>query len=561
MPRIGQAKEPSPSARKPGAARRPAGRSTKPGQASEPTVSPQAQADPRSASAPEVLQLQRQYGNRAVQRLIQRALPPAQRPAPSGAQGGEVSPDLEQRLQAARGGGRPLDEGLGARVGGALGADFSGVRVHTGPAADDLSRSLGAMAFTTGSDIFFSQGAYQPETHSGQTLLAHELTHVVQQGAAISSQAPARRAAADQAAYEPGPPADESLTARGPAIQREIGTGNAAGDGVLSDMADNWTIVSVAERDGKRFYTLKHDETGEIRKDVPHDTDEFHAGAKQPRAVQPVAPQQPVPVVQPWDSVTRVEYYDSGNGGAFGVTFQAHPKQVVKGAYPSEVAGSLLARKMGLQTPDVRVVADESAEYRAIKHAIEQPGQYRLAQAVKGRPLLLLVDFVDERTLSQVGDQKLLPPQEALQLAPEIGRWFALHLLIRDTDNFGYFQNAPGGSVNSSNFFVGSGPRRGRVIGIDQNVSGTNLDKAQSAIAAIKQKEEYFAYSAAGGIAQLLGVDGEQFAPGFLKGAQQGLAMIQQNIQPQDIAQIAEQTDLPDGLTEALQRILQTIRQ
>src|SRR5579859_3933852 len=333
MPRISQAKEPSPSARKPGGASRPAGRSTKPRQTTEQAASPQAQADPRSASAPQVLQLQRQYGNRAVRRLIQRAIPPEQREGPSGAQGGEVSADLEQRLEAARGGGRPLDQGLGARVGGALGADFSGVRVHTGPAADDLSRALGATAFTTGSDIFFSQGAYQPETQSGQKLLAHELTHVVQQGAAISSQAPARRAAAEQEANEPGPQADESLTARGPAIQREIGPGNAAGDGVLSDEADNWTIVSVEERDGKRYYTLKHDDTGEIRKDVPHDTNEFFAGAKQPRAVQPIAPPQPVPVVQPWDSVTRVEYYDSGNGGAFGVTFQAHPKQVVKGAY------------------------------------------------------------------------------------------------------------------------------------------------------------------------------------------------------------------------------------
>jgi hypothetical protein len=256
-----------------------------------------------------------------------------------------------------------------------------------------------------------------------------------------------------------------------------------------------------------------------------------------------------------------VEYYDSGNGGAFGVTFQDHPKQVVKGAYPSELAGSLLARKMGLPTLNTRVVGDGSPEYRAIQHAIEQPGQYKLAQGVKNRPLLLVLDFVDERTLSQVGEAKAIRPVEAMQLAPEIGRWFALHLLIRDTDNFSYFQGMSGGTVNSSNFFVGSGPRQGSVAGIDQNVSSSNVDKAQTAIAAIKQKDEYFALSAAAGIAQLLGVDAEKFSPGFLKGAQQGLEMIQQNIQPQDIVQIANQVELPESMTEALQRVLKTIRQ
>jgi hypothetical protein len=63
----------------------------------------------------------------------------------------------------------------------AFGADFSGVRVHHDAHADALSRPLQARAFTTGQDIFFSQGAYRPGTSSGQELIAHELTHVVQQ--------------------------------------------------------------------------------------------------------------------------------------------------------------------------------------------------------------------------------------------------------------------------------------------------------------------------------------------------------------------------------------------
>lgn len=62
-----------------------------------------------------------------------------------------------------------------------MGQDFSGVRVHTSPEADNLNRQLGAKAFTTGSDTFFRNGAYDPYSSSGQMLIAHELTHTVQQ--------------------------------------------------------------------------------------------------------------------------------------------------------------------------------------------------------------------------------------------------------------------------------------------------------------------------------------------------------------------------------------------
>ncbi|MBX5484909.1 MAG: DUF4157 domain-containing protein, partial [Myxococcaceae bacterium] len=65
----------------------------------------------------------------------------------------------------------------------ALGNDFSGVRVHTGPPSERLNQTLGSNAFTTGRDIFFGAGHYAPQTPEGQRLIAHELTHVVQQGA------------------------------------------------------------------------------------------------------------------------------------------------------------------------------------------------------------------------------------------------------------------------------------------------------------------------------------------------------------------------------------------
>jgi hypothetical protein len=63
----------------------------------------------------------------------------------------------------------------------ALGDAFSDVRVHTDPLADQLARSVQARAFTTGSDIYFAGGEYAPRSSAGQQLLAHELTHVVQQ--------------------------------------------------------------------------------------------------------------------------------------------------------------------------------------------------------------------------------------------------------------------------------------------------------------------------------------------------------------------------------------------
>jgi len=63
--------------------------------------------------------------------------------------------------------------------------DFSQVRIHTDAEADVLSRNLGAEAFTTGHDIFFRDGTFRPDSESGKGLIAHELTHVVQQGAAV----------------------------------------------------------------------------------------------------------------------------------------------------------------------------------------------------------------------------------------------------------------------------------------------------------------------------------------------------------------------------------------
>jgi Domain of unknown function (DUF4157) len=80
--------------------------------------------------------------------------------------------------------GRPLDRAARALLEPRFGHDFGQVRVHTDAAADLAARELGARAFTSGRDIVFARDQYAPHTPAGRRLLAHELTHVVQQRSA-----------------------------------------------------------------------------------------------------------------------------------------------------------------------------------------------------------------------------------------------------------------------------------------------------------------------------------------------------------------------------------------
>lgn len=129
-------------------------------------------ADP-GADISGLTQLQDQVGNRAVQQLL------VQR---SGDGPFELDDETAGRINGARGGGQALDGAVQAQMSAGMGHDFSGVQVHTGPESDALNQQLGAKAFTTGQDIFFREGAYDPGSGGGQELIAHELTHVVQQG-------------------------------------------------------------------------------------------------------------------------------------------------------------------------------------------------------------------------------------------------------------------------------------------------------------------------------------------------------------------------------------------
>jgi hypothetical protein len=94
--------------------------------------------------------------------------------------------DFEHKLSSA-GSGSSLDGKTRSEMEAGIGADFSQVRIHTGAHASSLNRSISAKAFTRGSDVFFDKGQYNPGSTAGKRLIAHELTHVVQQGAATQN--------------------------------------------------------------------------------------------------------------------------------------------------------------------------------------------------------------------------------------------------------------------------------------------------------------------------------------------------------------------------------------
>lgn len=99
----------------------------------------------------------------------------------------EVTRSVEDQINAIRSGGKPLPLETRAFFEPRFGRDFSNVRIHTDAKAAETARSVNALAYTVGQNIVFATGQYQPATIAGQRLLAHELTHVLQQSGAPKS--------------------------------------------------------------------------------------------------------------------------------------------------------------------------------------------------------------------------------------------------------------------------------------------------------------------------------------------------------------------------------------
>jgi hypothetical protein len=98
---------------------------------------------------------------------------------------GQIAPDIVHQTLLSD--GAPLDAATRDFMEPRFGFDFSRVRVHTDPRASASADAIQAFAYTVGRDVVFRSGTYQPGTHTGRRLLAHELTHVVQQGAAAAA--------------------------------------------------------------------------------------------------------------------------------------------------------------------------------------------------------------------------------------------------------------------------------------------------------------------------------------------------------------------------------------
>lgn len=93
----------------------------------------------------------------------------------------DVDAGVEKQISGMKGGGQALPESARDFFEPRFGQDFSDVRVHTGGESDKVNREISARAFTNGNDIFLRNNEYNPDSNDGRTLLAHELTHVVQQ--------------------------------------------------------------------------------------------------------------------------------------------------------------------------------------------------------------------------------------------------------------------------------------------------------------------------------------------------------------------------------------------
>ena len=104
-----------------------------------------------------------------------------------------VAPGIESSLMASKGSGSPLPSSTQKQMESSFGADFSNVRIHTGSNAAQMNKGLHAHAFTHGNDIYFNSGKFDTTSTSGQHLLAHELTHTLQQGGGTSAQRKVQR--------------------------------------------------------------------------------------------------------------------------------------------------------------------------------------------------------------------------------------------------------------------------------------------------------------------------------------------------------------------------------
>lgn len=186
-----------------------------------------------------------------AQRSDATARPRIQRRAPIGREGGDLDPETERTLHSARSGGRALDAGLQEDIGSVVGADVSGVRLHSGDVSRSLNEQMSAEAFTVGNDVFFRDGLPDTSTDQGLGLVAHEVAHTVQQGASpVSRRWSAERdgeeeTAETEAEEETAEEAPEEAVAE---TEAEEETETEAEETPAAEVTMSGTIGSITER-------------------------------------------------------------------------------------------------------------------------------------------------------------------------------------------------------------------------------------------------------------------------------------------------------------------------
>jgi hypothetical protein len=165
---------------------------------------------PQTLTPTDVMALQRTVGNQAVHRLLN-----------------DEEPVSGLKRPAAPTGGRPLPPDVQAKMEDSFRSDFSNVRVHEGPQAD----AINAQAYTQGNHIVFAQRQFDPHTRNGQTVLAHELTHVVQQ----------RAGRVDGAGIDPNP----SLEMEAHRTAEKVANGGTAGLAATKSSAQGASVNTI----------------------------------------------------------------------------------------------------------------------------------------------------------------------------------------------------------------------------------------------------------------------------------------------------------------------------
>ncbi len=150
--------------------------------------------------------------------------------------------ELENYISTLEGGGNSLSKKVRSFFEPRFGYDFSNVKVHTDAVAANSAQSINALAYTSESNMVFNKGQYQPETNTGKRLLAHELTHVVQQQSAVNRKTIQRQATASATT-----PTYGSACSGGATDPCQYSRCNGRHDGIMGDLlrASDYTLRTV----------------------------------------------------------------------------------------------------------------------------------------------------------------------------------------------------------------------------------------------------------------------------------------------------------------------------